>query len=371
MHAREGGVDRAARQPRLPPGSGSLGQARLTMSRRYIAHLEPGERIEDQVFLIKQKDLRTTTNGGLYIHAVLTDRTGQIPSRMWQASQKVFEFMPQGGFMRFTGRCENYKGNLQFIIDGLREAEAGSFDVADFLPVTPHDIDKMFQRVCQIMRRELKHPDLRELAEEFLSDEEMMTRFRRAPAAVQLHHAYVGGLLEHTLSLLEVGLKVIPLYPRLSLDLVLIGLFLHDMGKTTELGYDTHFHYSDEGQLLGHVPIAVAWIDERIRRIETRRARPFPDDLRWALQHIIVSHHGQYEFGAVKLPAMPEAVAVHYLDNLDAKIHIFLSEIENDRDPEDHWTNYQPSLGTRIFKVDPMGTRPAKGAKSGASGPPS
>lgn len=327
------------------------------MSRRFINQLEPGERVEDQVFLIKQKDLRTTNNGGLYIHAVLTDRTGQIPGRMWQATQKVFEFIPEGGFMRFTGRCENYKGSLQFIIDGVREAAEGSFDVADFMPVTPRNIDEMWRRVRAILTKEVRHPDVRALCEEFLADEPMMEKFRKAPAAIQLHHAYVGGLLEHTLSLLEVALRVIPLYPKLSLDIVLAGLFLHDIGKTEELGYETNFHYTDEGQLLGHVSLAVMWIDAKIRAIENRTERPFPPEIRWALQHIVVSHHGQYEFGALKLPATPEAAAVHYLDNLDAKVNIFLSEIENDKDPVGHWTNYLPSLGTKILKLDPMNVR--------------
>lgn len=328
------------------------------MERRFIAQLEPGERVEDQVFLVKQKDLRTTSNGGLYIHAVLIDRTGQIPGRMWQATQKVFEFIPEGGFMRFTGRCENYKGSLQFIIDGLRQAEDGSFDVSDFLPITPCNIDEMWKRLTAILTKELRHADVRLLCDEFLADGAMMEKFRRAPAAVQLHHAYVGGLLEHTLSLLEVALRVIPLYPKLSLDIVLAGLFLHDIGKTEELGYQTNFHYTDEGQLLGHVSLAVMWIDQKARAIEQRTSRAFPAEIKWALQHIVVSHHGQYEFGALKLPSTPEAAAVHYLDNLDAKVNIFLGEIENDKDPAAHWTNYTNSLGTKIFKVDPMGVRP-------------
>lgn len=332
------------------------------MTRRYINQLDPGERVEDQIFLIKQKDLRTTTNGSLYIHAVLMDRTGQMPGRMWQATQKIFEFMPEGGFMRFTGRCENYKGNLQFIIDGLREVESGDVDMADFLPVTSRDIDQMWHRLHDILTREIRHADVRLIVDEFLADEAMMHRFRRAPAAMQLHHACIGGLLEHTLSLLELALRVIPLYPRLSLDIVLAGLFLHDIGKTAELGYDTNFQYTDEGQLLGHVTLGVMWLDQKVRSAEARAGRAISPSIVWALQHIIVSHHGQYEFGAVKLPATPEAIAVHYLDNLDAKINIFLGEIENDRDPAGRWTNYIPSLATKVYKDDPTGVRSKGGA---------
>ncbi len=326
------------------------------MTRRFISELKPGERIEDEVFLIRSKDLRTTNQGGLYIHAVLVDRTGQLVARAWQATEEMFLGMPEGGFMRFKGRTENYKGNMQFIIDAVRPAEPGSFEFADFLPVTKHDINKMWKRVVEIVGG-IKHADLAALMHEFISDEELMSRFRKAPAAATLHHAYIGGLLEHTLSLLETALVVIPRYPKLSLDLVLAGLFLHDIGKSVELSYETAIGYTDDGQLLGHIMQAVAWVEKKADAAAKRTGRPFPDRLRWVLQHIILSHHGKYEFGSPKLPAVPEAVAVHHLDNLDAKVSMFLAEIENDRDPASHWTNFNKALETKVFKPDIMGTR--------------
>lgn len=329
------------------------------MTRRFITELKAGERIEDEVFLIRSKDLRTTTQGGLYIHAVLMDRTGQLVARAWQATEEMFQGMPEGGFMRFKGRTENYKGNMQFIIDAVRPAEPGSYEFADFLPVTKNDINKMWMRLLQIVRG-VKHPDLSALLHEFIIDEELMTRFRKAPAAATLHHAYIGGLLEHTLSLLEIALAVIPRYPKLSLDLVLTGLFLHDIGKSTELSYETAIGYTDDGQLLGHITQAVLWIEKKADAAAKRTGRPFPEQLRWVLEHIILSHHGKYEFGSPKLPAIPEAVAIHHLDNLDAKVHMFLAEIENDRDPASPWTNFNKALETKVYKPDIMGTRPPK-----------
>jgi len=327
------------------------------MQRHFIADFKPGERIEDQVFLIKQKNLRTTSQGSLYIHVVLIDRTGQIPARMWQATEKVFQFMPQGGFMHFTGRCENYKGSLQFIIDGLREASGDEVDLGDFLPRTDRNIDEMWTRVQAILTTHIKHPDIKLLVDEFLADSTLMQKFRYAPAAIQFHHAVIGGLLEHTLSLLEVALKIVPMYPKLSMDLMLAGLFLHDIGKTAELDYKTSFSYSDQGQLIGHVVLACNWIDQKVSIIEQRTGKQFPRQTKWVMQHIVLSHHGQYEFGSPKLPALPEAVAVHYLDNLDAKINVFTREIENDKDPQSHWTQYNRGLETKLYKVDVTGVR--------------
>jgi 3'-5' exoribonuclease len=321
--------------------------------RRYINEMGPGERIEDQVFLIASKDLRTTTQGGLYIHCVLADRSGQVPGRMWQASESTFETMPVGGFLRFRGRTENYKGSLQFIIEGVRPVDPASVDLAEFLPRTQQDPDEMFARVKAILRQ-IKSKPLLVLVKQFVQDEELMERFRKAPAAVQLHHAYLGGLLEHTLNVLELALVVIPRYPQVSLDVVLAGVFLHDIGKTSELVYETSFGYSDSGQLVGHITQAAVWIREKAKQAEAELGEPIPAELVDMLQHIVLSHHGSYEFGSPKLPAIPEAVAVHYLDNLDAKLHLFLHEIANDPDDQSRWTQFVRSVNTRIYKVRPQ-----------------
>lgn len=323
------------------------------MAHRFISDLKAGDTLEDQVFLIRSKDLRTTTQGNLYIHAMLVDRTGEVVTRMWQATEAGYQAMPEGGFMRFKGRIENYKGNRQFVVDAMRPADLDSFDIADFLPTTTHDIPEMFTRVGEILTG-IKDENLRGLADEFLNDEPLMRRFQTAPAASVMHHAYIGGLLEHTLAVLELAHRVIPLYPRLSVDLVLMGVFLHDLGKTAELKYDTNIGYSDPGQLIGHITQVVMWIEKKCDAVAAGTKKAFPEQIRWALQHIVLSHHGRYEFGSPKLPAIPEAVAVHYLDNFDAKVHMFLAAIDSDRDPATNWTNYNRALESKVYKVDVM-----------------
>jgi len=320
-----------------------------TKQRRFIADLGPGERIEDQVFLIASKDLRMTTNGSLYIHCVLRDRTGQLLARLWQATEELYHRMPEGGFLCFKGRTESYKGSLQFIIEAMEDVDPAAVDLADFLPHTSQDVDQMFARVKQILRG-VRNPHLLGLLKAFVTDEPLMARFRKAPAAIQMHQAYLGGLLEHTLNVLELAVLVLPRYPQLDADLVLTGAFLHDIGKTAELTYETNFAYTNEGQLVGHIVQAIVWIEEKIRQVQQELGEPFPSDLKAALEHLVLSHHGDYAFGSPKLPAMPEAVLLHYLDNLDAKVHMFLDKIASDPDRESDWTSYMPQLGTKIFK---------------------
>jgi len=324
--------------------------------RRFIKDLAPGEFVEEQVFLINSKDLRTSSNGSLYIHCVLRDKTGQLLARIWQATEPMFEQMPEGGFLRFKGRVENYKGSLQFIIDAMRPCDAAAVDLADFMPQTSEDIGKMFERVKEILRQ-IKNRHVLNLIKQFVTDEPLMQKFRKAPAAVQMHHAFIGGLLEHTRNVLELALLVIPRYPEVSLDLVLAGVFLHDIGKTEELIYETNFQYTTEGQLIGHIVQAAIWIDQKIKAVEAETGEPFPLDIKNALQHLVLAHHGSYEFGSPKLPAMPEAIALHHLDNLDAKLHIYLDRIKSDPDTANEWTEYVRGLDTKVYKKDVMGIR--------------
>ncbi|MCG3138386.1 MAG: 3'-5' exoribonuclease YhaM [Phycisphaerae bacterium] len=321
------------------------------MTHRYINDMGPGETVINQVFMIASKDLRTTSNGSLYIHTVLADKTGQIPARMWQATESHYKLLPEGGFVQLRGRTESYKGHLQFIIEGINVINEKDVNVADFLPTTERNIPEMWTKVRTIMES-IKDHDLLALVKCFIDDPQLAANFQRSPAAITMHHAYVGGLLEHTLNLLELAQLVIPRYPELSLDLVLAGLFLHDIGKTQELKYDTNFSYSDQGQLVGHIVMSVMWIEEKVRQAEKITGRKFPDEKKWALQHLVLSHHGQYEYGSPKLPATPEAIAVHYLDNLDAKLQQALKIIAADNDEESNWTAYLPALETKLYKRD-------------------
>ncbi|MBD3404242.1 HD domain-containing protein, partial [candidate division GN15 bacterium] len=306
---------------------------------------------------INAKDLRTTSNGSLYIHCVLSDRTGQILGRIWQANESMYEQIPEGGFLRFRGRVENYKGSLQFVADAIMPVNPDTVDLADFLPKTEENVDEMFDRVKEILRT-IRSKPLLALVKQFITDEPLMARLRTAPAAMQMHHAFIGGLLEHTRNVLELALVVIPRYPKVSLDLVLAGVFLHDLGKTTELTYQTNFGYTDRGQLVGHIVQSAMWIEDKARAVEAESGEPFPEDIKTALQHIVLSHHGVYEYGSPKLPAMPEAIAVHYLDNIDAKLQMFMERIESDPDAASDWTQYIRGLDTKLYKKDVMGIRP-------------
>jgi 3'-5' exoribonuclease len=198
--------------------------------------------------------------------------------------------------------------------------------------------------------RKMRDPHLLNLAECFLVDDDFMRKFSRAPAGVKNHHAYLGGLIEHVVNLMELVARVAPLYPALNADLLLMGAFLHDAGKIDELVYERDFAYTDEGQLLGHVVMAVSMLDKKLRETERLAGEPVPEELVLRLKHMIVSHHGQYEFGSPKLPMTLEAVALHHLDNLDAKLHSFEQLIRDDPNVESGWTNFHHSLGRKLFK---------------------
>lgn len=333
----------------------SIAPAARTPARRPVKELDAGEKL-DQVFLVARRDLRTTSNGALYIHLVLADRTGQLLGRIWQATETQYQQIPDGGFLRFRGRTESYKGALQFIVDGFQPADAKSFDIGEFIPRTEYDIDTMWNKVLAILRT-IEDRHLLLLIKRFVEDPAIIPKFKQSPAAVALHHAFVGGLLEHTLSLLELATRIFgekdastSHYPKLSRDLILAGIFLHDIGKSWELGFDTAFKYTDGGQLIGHIVQAAVWIDRKCAEVEEETGQPFPEELQSALTHIVLAHHGTYEFGSPKLPATPEAIAVHHLDNLDAKVNQFVRAIEMDGNDAGNWTDYVPSLQTRIFK---------------------
>ncbi len=322
------------------------------MARRFVRDMGPGEHFDDVTFLVASKDLRTTTQGSLYIHAVLADRSGQMTARAWSATEGMYRLLPEGGFINLKGRTENYKGALQFIIEAVRPVDTKNVDLGDFLPRTENDIDDMWSRV-QAVLADIKNPAVKAIIDEFRNDEVLIERFKKAPAAMALHHAYIGGLLEHTMCLLELAQTVIPRYPRVSIDLVLAGLFLHDIGKTAELTYETSFQYSDEGQLLGHISICVNWIDRMAERAAKTTGQPIPDRVKWSLQHIVLSHHAKPEFGSPKFPATPEAIAVHYLDNLDAKLNMCLKLIDADKDDR-NWTQFSRAMETKLYKADPL-----------------
>jgi 3'-5' exoribonuclease len=325
-------------------------------ARRTIAELQPGQRVDDGIFRIAQKDLRTTSNGSLYIHAVLADNTGQLLARMWSATQELFDSFPEGGVLHVRGRVESYKGARQFIIEGVRQVEPGTIDPAEFLPRTALDTASLWAEVKDILRT-IQNKPLVALVGKFINDTEFARDFQRAPAAMQMHHAHIGGLVEHTRNLLRLAVAICPLYPQVSRDIVLAAVFLHDAGKTRELSYETNFAYTNEGQLVGHIVQCVIWVHQRCREVEQELGQPFPPLLEVVLKHVILAHHGKYEFGSPRLPAVPEAFMVHYLDNLDAKLQMCFEAIAADPDAASDWTGFVKALETRVFKPDVLGVR--------------
>jgi len=320
----------------------------MNPQRRFINELMPGETL-DQVFLVREKDLRTTKNGDLFVMCTLADRTGQLPSRMWKASEAIYNAIPVDGFLHVKGRTEEYRGAMQFIIDACRPFPPEKVDLADFLAVTEHDVEAMWGELVEILRG-VKDQHLRLLIKKFVEDKDFVAGFKRSPAAMQMHHAFIGGLLEHTLNMARAAAALLPLYPRLNADLALTGVFMHDMGKMAELSAGASISYTDRGQLVGHITIAAIWIAEKARAVAEETGEPFPPHVVDVLQHIILSHHGVYEYGSPKLPAVPEAFFIHYLDNLDAKMWMTTHAVENDPNADASFTGYLKQLETRIYK---------------------
>ncbi len=318
------------------------------MPRRYVNQLGHQEAV-DQVFMASQKQLRPNKNGNLYLQLELSDRSGALSARLWNASEQDYRSFEDGDFVRVEGTTQLFQGAMQMIATSVCKARGEEIDPADFMSLTPVEIDKMAVRLAQLLRS-VSDPHLRNLAECFLTDVEFMGKFARAPAGVKNHHAYQGGLLEHVLNLMEVAKLIAPRYAMLDADLLLMGAFLHDIGKVDELTYERGLAYSDEGQLLGHMVMGVGMFDRKRQESEQLSGEEMPAELALRLKHLIISHHGQYEYGSPKLPMTLEAVALHCLDNLDAKLHNFHQLIRDDANVETPWTMYNPQLGRKLFK---------------------
>jgi 3'-5' exoribonuclease len=270
-----------------------------------------------------------------------------LNGRMWQATEAVYTALPKPGFIHIEGRSELYQNNLQIVVNSVSVVDAGKVNLEDFLARTDKDTKQMFEEVKKIVSQ-IKNPQLKALIGEFLADAELMEKFRDAPAAVKIHHDYLGGLLEHTHNMLRVAVAILPLYPQVQGDLVLAGIFLHDMGKTEELSYDMAFTYTDSGQLIGHIALTLLMMNKKAAALSAKGIT-IDKQVLDALGHIILSHHGVYEFGSPKLPATPEAFMVYYIDDLDAKVSQVTTAIENEPGESD-WTAWKSALQTRLYR---------------------
>ncbi len=316
------------------------------MAHKFINKIEAGETIDD-IYMVKEPVLRSTTNGALYIAMFLCDRTGQLNSRMWQATETVYKVLPKPGLIHIQGRSELYQNNMQIVVNHVSVVDASKVNLEDFLARTNKDIKQLFEEVKKIIGQ-ITNPQLKVLVGEFFADAELMEKFRKAPAAVKIHHDYLGGLLEHTHNMLRVAAAILPFYPQVQADLVLAGIFLHDMGKTEELSYELAFAYTDSGQLIGHIAQTLLMVNKKAAALAAK-GTPIDKNVLDALGHIILSHHGEYEFGSPKLPATPEAFMVYYIDDLDAKVCQVTSAIENEPGESD-WTAWKSALQTRLYR---------------------
>lgn len=318
------------------------------MTRRYINQLAERDQV-NEIYLIADKQLRANRQGNLYLQLRLSDKTGQLTGMLWNASENIANLVESGQYARVVGTVQLYNNQLQMIVTKVERIAADQVDEAEFQTLQSADVDRLARRLAEKLR-EIRNVHLRNLAECFLVDEAFMAKFTTAPAGVKNHHAFRGGLLEHVVSLMDLCESVAPHYPEIDPELLRMGAFLHDAGKIDELTYEKELGYSDEGQLIGHVVMAVGMIEGKTREAAKLSGEPFPRELLLRLQHMVVSHHGEYAFGSPKLPMTMEAIALHFLDNLDAKMHNVKLLLQEDTGSDSHWTSFNAPLGRKFFK---------------------
>jgi 3'-5' exoribonuclease len=276
-------------------------------------------------FAVSSFSVRDKKNaGGQYLALTLSDKTGSMEARMWEDFASAIATCDEGCYVKVQGQVQKYQGKFQITLTKLRLAAASEIDPADFVPTTRFNIDEMWTELRGCVDA-FQNPDLRRLVFAFLDDEVIAAAYRTAPAAKILHHAWIGGLLEHVVTLIRVCRAAAPFYPEVDPDLLLTGAILHDIGKVRELSWDTTFSYTLEGQMIGHISIAQGMLREKIATLPG-----FPDKLRLLVEHMVLSHHGKYEFGSPKLPMTPEAILLSALDDVEAKMQAVRSEFSRD-----------------------------------------
>ena len=320
------------------------------MSRLFVNQIKEND-VVSETYRVAEKALRPNKNGVLYLQFILTDRTGSVSGRLWNATEEMFRQFSDGDFVRCDGMAQRFQGNIQVIAKRLTKVDAKDVALEDFTRDAAVDVAALLKRVRELLGG-MKNPKLRDLADCFLTDDAFVERFSRGYAGVRLHHAHPGGLLEHTASTMELASRIASHYgAALDADLLLVGAFLHDVGKTIELSDDpTNPVYTDAGQALGHPYLGVEILTKKIAEAEKLTGEPFDERLAISLKHMILAHHGTPENGAAKAPASLEAMALHYIDSLDAKLAEFQKHIAEDPNVGGGWTNYIPSLERKLIK---------------------
>ncbi|OQY97510.1 MAG: hypothetical protein B6D35_14890 [Candidatus Brocadia sp. UTAMX2] len=313
------------------------------MPKKYISSLKTGEVVED-VFLVLKKEVKETREKKPYLNLQLADKTGSLEARKWDASPHLCNSFHKDAFIKIKGVVETFNNTLQIRVNEISPVAEECVQMSDFVPSTEKDVSAMMSELRQIIKT-IRDPYLSKLLDAFFTEESFCKVFSTAPAATQYHHAYLGGLLEHILSVARLAVSFSNLYPMIKRDLLLTGVILHDIGKTRELSYERSFHYTDEGQLTGHLISGVLMIYEKAQKIDG-----FPSDLLNVLFHLILSHHGEYEWGSPVKPGTPEAIALHHLDNLDAKVYAATKAITEHKDTSSSWTDYMKMFERRLYK---------------------
>jgi len=319
------------------------------MSRTFVKELQDGDTV-NEIFLLADKQLRANRNADLYLLATLRDRTGVISGLMWNVSEEAMQHLSAGDMVRVKGKVQLYQGGLQMIVNFIDHAPDSSWNAEDFEVQAQNNVGDLLDRLRELLGS-INSEHLRVLGECFLNDEKLVNDLCSAPAGIKAHHAYHGGLIEHVVSMAEVANRLCDHYPTLNRDLLLLGVLMHDLGKVRELSWDPTLAYTDEGQLLGHMNIAIEILNEKLllARAELGGAEIDEEDV-LRLKHMILSHHGTLEFGSPRLPMTPEAIVLHYIDNIDAKLHEFTRAIEDDMNKDASWTPFNPRIDRKLFK---------------------
>ncbi len=313
------------------------------MKPTYVSELQENQTIT-RTFLLQAKEIRQKKTGDPFLSLTLADRTGEVDAKMWDNVTEVMDTFEREAFVKVKGLVQVYHNRPQLTIHKLRLVEDNAVDFKDYFPASERDPGEMFRELRETVSA-MTDDHLRALLDALLDDPEIGRRYRAAPAAKQIHHAHLGGLLEHVLSLCGLCKAAAAHYPVIDLNLLLAGAVLHDIGKIYELSYERGFSYTIEGQLLGHMQIALRMIAGKLGGLPD-----FPAKTRMLLEHMILSHHGKLEFGSPKVPQFPEALLLHYLDDLDSKMECMRASVARDRQVDGHFTGYIPSLERSVFK---------------------
>jgi 3'-5' exoribonuclease len=297
-------------------------------------------------FVVVAKQIKPKKTGEPYLALTLGDRSGQLEAKMWDNVEEVLEAFEQDDFLKVKGLINKYKQRFQLTIHKLRKLGDSEIEFSDYLPKTTKDIEELWQTLTNFVAG-FQNPHLKALVQAFMADPEIAPAYRNAPAAKTLHHAFIGGLLDHVVSLFRSCDLMCRNYPQINRDLLLTGAFLHDIGKIHELTYNRSFSYTTKGQLLGHMIIELEMLQAKLAHLPG-----FPQELKIMVEHLIISHHGEYEFGSPKLPMFPEALMLHYLDDLDSKMEAMRAQFERESSLDGPWTSYNPSLGRPLLNTE-------------------